>query len=804
MNKKLLLVAFACLATAFTTNAFAIGPCDTSATILFNGVGSSAQFNTMAYAAQDVIAHEAAPNNAHYHLFSTKGNNGGGNPSATIMDVRPGLGLPLDSVSLFVMYDDGDGAGNCNVFAYWNIDSIVGDRSFFAANAVVIGANTYSTAGVQGCLPGQGGLCPTPGPTLAAAGGPGSQNIVGALPDTEVPDLLPATVNLAMSTFIAPTGVNKPADYCGQKYAAGNKLAFYCFFNAAGTDIRPEDGFYQTNRILANPAAGLTGFDYSNANCIAAGVSCGIYDSFGKKSRSNPLKFNLTAHDPYSTTASVPGYTSFDVGAAPLLVEVSNSDTSTGGFGSTYTDDNNQTTYFFNDILHKKLAFVYEGTSHCTGDILPGAAVPCEAGVVDIHGNSLPYGCGLGSGKPIQAVLREPLSGTYTAWEFTAVRTLSGSANPAISKATSTSWYSDDDSSQEFWALEPGNTTTTPFIDPGNTALGWTAGALAAACGGPIAGGAASAAPTGTQNCSDPMFIQSGSHGCGVGLRLRANGTGQEVPAGLGLSNSGGSVVVNGTGYSFWSYGNFAPAFNSGTAANKWCAVGAYCGHYLTVDAVDPLFATEGGYGYGNGSGGYTVERNDGQPAFTFPNCNLAAVATGTPCPTKIPFTHIYDGKYPLWNVLRIVSFSQKGLTTQITPPYVLDMIAYDEIEVNSAARNTSDFVPYLKNLQNSGSIAAPVWKGDLNLGVFRVHSKLAGDPVNPQNGHTACAGNFTAVALAGGTTTSHNCLLDLGNDVGGTVMTVQDDVDFALDFGGAVVEGVTLPATYEEFGMHQ
>src|SRR4029077_9111003 len=130
----------------------------------------------------------------------------------------------------------------------------------------------------------------------------------------------------------------------------------------------------------------------------------------------------------------------------------------------------------------------------------------------------------------------------------------------------------DDDSSQEFWAMEPGNTTVTPSADPGNTALGWSAGALAAACGGPIVGGVAGTAPTGAQNCSDPLFIQSPSNGCGTGLRLRANGTGQEVPSGLGLSNSGGSVVTDGMGYSFWSFGNFAPAFNSGTVANKWCA----------------------------------------------------------------------------------------------------------------------------------------------------------------------------------------------------------------------------------------
>jgi hypothetical protein len=37
---------------------------------------------------------------------------------------------------------------------------------------------------------------------------------------------------------------------------------------------------------------------------------------------------------------------------------------------------------------------------------------------------------------------------------------------------------------------------------------------------------------------------------------------------------------------------------------------------------------------------------------------------------------------------------------------------------------------------------------------------------------------------------------------VGGSVLTVQSDVDFSADFGGAVIDGRTYPK--EIYGLHQ
>src|SRR5258708_12403920 len=88
-------------------------------------------------------------------------------------------------------------------------------------------------------------------------------------------------------------------------------------------------------------------------------------------------------------------------------------------------------------------------------------------------------------------------------------------------------------------------------------------------------------------------------------------GTGQEVPDTLGLNNTGAEPVNDGIGYAFWSYGNFAKATSA-------------AGHYLTVDAIDPLFTTEGGYGWGPS----TPEPNDGPPASTLPPANLTPLSS--------------------------------------------------------------------------------------------------------------------------------------------------------------------------------
>jgi len=723
MTKKLLVALAFAVAALLTPSVFAATPCSSGATLQFVGIGSSAQFNTLAYAAEDVIS---VSGTGPANIFSVTGKDSLGNNTVQVLDSRPGVNK-TDSATTWIIWDS---SANCNVYTYWSEDSTVGVKDFSAYTKITVGTATFSVQAAYGQL----------SPDVETANFSGTEcngttkcttNKIGGLADNQTS--VPATVVTALSLIPANVPPAARPSHCGvnpSKAGSGQ----YCYFNAAGTDIRPEDAYYATTRALATIPTNnqLTGLGYNSAACggdgLATGskIGCPFYDSFGQSKVFNTLLFKLSGTDPIGLGA-IPATTTFSVGAAPVVVFVGNGDTAAGqGFGATDGSGN----YIFNNINRQVLAQVFQGRTHCTTDLLTD---------------------GVGAGKPIQAVLREELSGTYNAFEFTAVRTLGGSSNPAISAPTATGAKSNEDSSQE------------QGINP---ALNFNTGA-----GCP---GSGATAPNGSETCGDPLWIESAAGSCGAGLRLRAIGTGLEVPAALGQKNSGASVVTDGIGYTFWSYGNLAPA-----ASNA--------GHYLTVDGIDPLFTTPGG-------------KNDTNPnpngAFNPPQCNLNSL----PC-FGLPFTHIYDGSYPLWNVLRIMSFANVGsgaTATLRTPPAVLNMIAYDEIEVANTARNTSDFVPFLKNLANSGTLAAPSWTGDLNLFVFRSHFQQTGGPSKPDNGHHSCisagVAKFTGVALQGGTNGAAACLIDKGSDVGGAVLTVQSDVDWNLDAGTPI----------EEYGLRQ
>ncbi len=713
MTKKIQVVLVFAAAMLLTSSVFAAVPCSSGATLQFVGVGSSAQFNTLAYAASDVIAQSGT---GPFNLFSVTGKDSLGNNSVLVLDSRPGVNK-TDTPTVWIMWDS---SANCNVYTYWSVDSVVGVKDFLAYNKVTVGTASYSVQANYGEVSPDMETADF-SDTECNGATKCSTNKVGGLPDTATS--LPSPIVVALSTIPANIPPAAKPKYCGvnpSKAGSGQ----YCYFNAAGTDIRPEDAYIATVRTLStiDTAGHLTGLGYNSANCggdgLATGskIGCPIYDSFGQGKVFNVLSFKMSGTDPIGGGA-IPSTTAFDVGAAPLVVFVNNGDTASGrGFGA----KSGAGAYTFNNISRQVLAQVFQGRTHCTTDLLTGSATV---------------------GKPIQVVLREPLSGTYNAFEYTAVRTIYGSGNPAVGKPTATG-----ETSNEYSGQEQG-------IDP---ALNFNTGA-----GCP---GSSASAPNGSETCGDPTWIESKSGGCGAGLRLHSIGTGLEVPAALGQKNSGASVVTDGIGYSFWSYGNFSPA-----------ASGA--GHYLTVDGIDPFFAAAGSTTNPNG-------------AYNLPQCNFNAL----PC-FAIPFTHVKDGSYPLWNVLRIMSFANVGSgasATLVTPPAVLNLIAYDEIEVTDTARNTSDFVPYLHNLKNSGTIAAPAWTGDLNLFVFRSHYAAPGGPSLPDNGHHSCVSGgvakFTGVALQGGSPGLATCLIDKGNDEGGAVLTVQSDVDWFLD-GGTPIE---------------
>lgn len=141
----------------------------------------------------------------------------------------------------------------------------------------------------------------------------------------------------------------------------------------------------------------------------------------------------------------------------------------------------------------------------------------------------------------------------------------------------------------------------------------------------------------------------------GGGWRKRALSSSEEI-AQVGNASNG-----NVLGYSYWSTGNFASVVNST--------------RYLTVDGIDPLYASY--------AGGF------------FPTCTA-------PCPGLVQFTNVLNGSYPIWSVFRVVS-------TPKVPAGVAALITAAQAQT----ANIPDFVPFNQ------------------LTVFRSHYALSGRPAS-------------------------------------------------------------------------
>jgi hypothetical protein len=705
MTRKMLVVALALTASMLVaTNVFA-APCDGGAQFAFNGVGSSAQTNSLAYAAKTLT--NDTTQSPTYNLISFK--------SWPITDKGPSTPVS-DNANPWIVWDFNN---VCNVYMYWQTDSGIGVKDFFRYEKYLSSnGKTYTSV-------------------AAASGAAGSlthtSNIPG-LPDsqTTLPSAILTLVN-GNPEALADANVNyktSGGNYCGN-VSSVTTAQFRCYFNVAGTDIRPEDALFAFTRALTtyngldySTAGGtkvgtgqLTGMGYNNTACGGDGVNptgkvgCPLKDAFGQNDNFNVVTFKLSGTDPLKS-GTLPGYTTLSAGASPLIPFVRN---------GTVFGNKTAGVYDYHDINRRTLAQVFSGYTHCTGDLLTNGAG--------------------GPGSPIQVVQREVPSGTYNAWEFTAVRTVGGGGNPAADPGPPIS--------AEYNGQEQ-------FNDPGVSPS-------LSGCSYDVSNKYPQA------NCFDPFFWTpttsrcSGSTG-NIPVRLRAVGTGHLVSATLGkfnTGNSGNTTVDNSIGYAFWSYGNFDPLC-SGIASGGTTCTGSFIGHYLTVDSIDPLFSTSGD--------------NPNPTANDPPVCDITG---STPTCFLLPFTHIKDGSYPLWSLLRLVTFAPVSGKT-ITPPTVIDLLASQEQTVVSLG--LSDYVPFLTNLSTTGS---GLWKGDLNLFVFRSHYAQSG--VQPANGHKGCTAappnQFKGVNIQGGKAGAATCLVDFGGDEGGSVLTVQSDADFVLDW---------------------
>ncbi len=156
---------------------------------------------------------------------------------------------------------------------------------------------------------------------------------------------------------------------------------------AANTDVRPEDGLYATNRALAT-------LDTTSWNGLGITVNGTISDT---NMAAHAVKFALSGTDPISGS-EVGSFETLPIGAAPIVFFVNDSLTTTGHLGSTaVTNINNG----------------LEGTS--TNDALAiFSGADCKTTELGAVATTPALG--------IQAILREPTSGTMNTAEFTNFR----------------------------------------------------------------------------------------------------------------------------------------------------------------------------------------------------------------------------------------------------------------------------------------------------------------------------------------------------------------------------------------------
>lgn len=209
------------------------------------------------------------------------------NGSFSLTDTRPTLpafGQPAvtDGGAIWIVWDNANAdptcATSCNVWAYIKVDSIVGNRCYFARPRCVVTSPSPF---------------PAPSNSIAAA-------IWGA--DTAPPAPVQALFTTGRSVSVA------------------------------STEIRPEDALFAQCRINSAAGGGSDGVNGLGLGVNASGVCPAFGSNYahlagtdlvsaypGSTSTAHPLAFNISGKDPFSGTAITPAFSTVNVGAYPLI-----------------------------------------------------------------------------------------------------------------------------------------------------------------------------------------------------------------------------------------------------------------------------------------------------------------------------------------------------------------------------------------------------------------------------------------------------------------------------------------------------
>jgi hypothetical protein len=555
--------------------------------------------------------------------------------SASAVDARKTLtspNIPDEGGNLWVAWDND--ASPTIICAYLSVDTIVGQRLFFGQGSA---GNATLTIPTTACT---------------TAGG----NKVAFVWDT-------ATSGLPVPVYNALMG-----NTGGTCTAPTNPV----HFNLALTDVRSEDAqFIGNQRVLCNDSNSTANFPPDDKSCMGYGPGVSspgtaVVSSYSSAS-AQAVAYSFTGSDPISGTA-IPASQQVSVGAVPQLIFVNASGSNPGDFGNLISTG--QLTNANSHIL----SALYTGNAFFTRDLVGGT--PGALPQVFAH-----------------LLQREPMSGTYTVFEWQVIRQRDGfNANSQETKILGPS--------------QPGYSSAC-FVQNANTFP--------------------------SVSCSNPLSFCIGSN---CALRTRVIGTGQMV------AQANNNALANTLGYAFWSLGTFGNKLNI---------------RYLTLDGVDPLFpgysTADGGHsgvfpggvanqgsaailgapapgqcgGYFNGDGGATI---------TNFSCNAYNLPT---------FNGITNGSYRLWNEIRADYYGASPQTPSFSPLNVTGFVlsAQDQAAPNPTA-HIPDFVParYCGNAACS-SFVDP-------LGVFRSHYTLGGVVGNNgiQSGSTESGGDVAGAVF--------------------------------------------------------
>jgi hypothetical protein len=293
--------------------ALAVAPVANAATSVWIGAGSSAQWQEYALATVNDPALGAT------HHYTIKGKCSGVN-CAQAFDSRKGAGGTVNDAqggNIWITWN----AAETKIWAYLSVDSVVGNRLFFATPRATLELST----GVEAT----GSSMNLISPFLFAHGDSGKCGPGGATESTCDASALPANIYTALN--------NTP-------------------LSAALTDIRPEDALFASKRAncAGTPTLSCLGYGITGSP-----VGTPIASAFST-SNAEPVSYAISGSDPVSGDA-VPAYKTFPVGAQPIIIITNRTDAA--GLGQAA----------IKNATHAELQTIFSG-ANCSASQLGGTA----------------------------------------------------------------------------------------------------------------------------------------------------------------------------------------------------------------------------------------------------------------------------------------------------------------------------------------------------------------------------------------------------------------------------------------------